>query len=257
MAALRGVRPSPARGPILGVGAPKTGTHSLVALFQGALRARHEPWVRRTVRLIRAQRSGALDAAEQGRRLRGLIAGSSLELVASHPLGHFTDVLAQALPEARFLLTVREPAPWLDSMLNHLINHPRRWWGEGFWRELRRVYFGPGPWRYPAQEQVLAARGLPNLDALLAFYAGRNRLVLDAVAPERLLVVHTEQLDRAPAALAAFAGIPTPRLRPRAARAYAAPRRHALLADIAAAYLEERIAAHWAPLRERLAPPCD
>ena len=99
------------------VGDEKTGTHSVAGLFRG-YRAEHEPEAHDLRPLVEARLRGEtvdddIEAyvADKERRLH-------LEVDSSFLNGEIIDLLVRRYPDARYVLTLREPRSWLDSKLN-------------------------------------------------------------------------------------------------------------------------------------------
>src|SRR5690348_13414736 len=94
------------------IGAPKTGTTSIAAMFRAHYRAAHEPSAQATNRLV----IGALESKIAGeslvQHLRTRDATLGLELESAHPLGYLGGALARVFPGARFIITLREPKSW-------------------------------------------------------------------------------------------------------------------------------------------------
>ncbi|MEM1127728.1 MAG: sulfotransferase [Bacteroidota bacterium] len=198
---IRADRLKPRRFQSYCVGAAKTGTTSLAQSFRTVCRAQHEPEPQRTNRLVLAYVQGQLDreAAKaylirRDRRLR-------LEMESAHPLGYMAGLLAEAFPEARFVVTIREPLAWLRSRLNyhHEADPPA-------WREYRAYFLEDGEQGRPPEEAPLAPYGLSSLDTYLSQYADHYQRVFAEVPPARRLLVKTAALSDRLSDIARFIG---------------------------------------------------
>lgn len=244
----------PRRIHVYGVGAPKTGTHSIANLFSEHYRSAHEMQVERTTHLLQKRYAGGLQrlasaVRERERRWR-------LECESAHLLAHFADVLADEFPRAKFILTVREPRSWLRSVIDQCIKNPRTEFlhDQEFrcWIRLRDLYFGVPPEEYPVPERPLAANDLHTLDGYLSYWTRHNRMVLDAVPSDRLLVVRTRELSDSIDRIAAFMGVSPSTLAREKSHSYKAPKRYELLDEVDEGYVQDKITEHCSGVMARL-----
>lgn len=125
---------------------------------------------------------------------------------------HLLPLIRRVHPDARFVLTVRDPVSWVASICRHESTRPRRthwdWW------ELRRIRFRPDLYRHGEADAGLARLGLFSLEGYLRWYARHNRRALELLPAETLLVTAMDRLSQ-PAELerlADFAGVAPDRL---------------------------------------------
>lgn len=100
------------------IGLPRTGTHSLAHMFGKHFRAAHEPKKQETIINILDWKSGRYSKSKMLRILALRDKRLKLNLEASHYLHHIVDLLVELFPQAKFILTVREPISWLASETN-------------------------------------------------------------------------------------------------------------------------------------------
>jgi hypothetical protein len=133
-------------------------------------------------------------------------------------------------------------------MANHSLAHetPPHWVR---WRELR---YRAAELSHPPQEAAWRDRGLYTVDGYLGSWARHNRMVLEAVPADDLLVVRTEDLAERLDDLAAFCDVAAESLDHDRVHSFPAAGRFEALADLDPAYLEERIAHHCGELLGRL-----
>jgi Sulfotransferase domain len=189
------------------IGAAKTGTTTLAACFGSRYRAAHEPEVLATNALVIDFLEGRTAQHDLVARLRERDKRLDLELESAHPLAYLSGVLADTFPDAKFLITVREPQAWLRSRLQyHYTNNPPDWaaYRDYFWR---RHHVG-----YPREESVLEQYGLYSLDTYLRQYADHYRRVLRDVPENRRLVIATAEIDGSLPRIAGFLDIPASKL---------------------------------------------
>jgi hypothetical protein len=233
---------------LYGVGMGKTGTHSLATVFERDYRAAHEAGSQELMELLFDVWDGLRPTSEIRPALLGRDAALRLDMDASLVNGEVVSDLVDLFPDARFVLTVREPRQWLDSMANHTLAHdtPAHWVR---WRDIR---FRAAELVHPPEEEAWAASGLYTLDGYLGSWARHNRMVLDAVPPDRLLVVRTEDLELRLPDLADFAGVPLESLDVDRVHAFPAAGRYGALGSLDEDHLADRIEHHTAKVMERL-----
>lgn len=216
------------------VGAGKTGTTSIARMFS-SYRVAHEADAGETIDHVLARANGRSSDrelveffAKRDRRLW-------LEFESSQILGSAIDSLAEAVPDARYILTVREPRSWMRSTLNHLQTQP-----------IRRGWSDYADHRFGTQEGASDGGTTPRLrgysiDGYLSYWARHNRTVLDTIPPSRLLVVRTSRISERIGAIAAFVGVPVDTLDAAAAHARRSPAYADPLTGIDPDFIEARV----------------
>lgn len=225
------------------IGAPKTGTLSIAALFAGSYRSLHEPRVDELAKWAVTRKSGTANESQLRKELRRRDRELWLDCEASHMLVHVVDLLVQEFPKAKFVLTVREPHAWLRSNIDQCLNHPREKLPP-YYRALRDVNFGTPPVRYPDEEEVLAKHGLHGIDGFLSYWRWHNSIVIESVPSDRLLIIRTSQLSDELDRIADFAGVPKGQLAAEKRHSHASPKRHNLLAQISSQYIGKKVEAY-------------
>lgn len=196
-------RRPPRRFHIYCVGAAKTGTTTVAEMFKGEYRAEHEPETEPTNQFVIDFLEKKMDAEVVEKYLLSRDRRLNLELESAHPLGYTSGMLAGLFPEAKFIITVREPYSWLESRLNyHYQKNPVAW------RSYRKYFWTDRQHGYPDEEKILAECELCSLDVYLAQYADHYRRVLSSIPEDRRLVVKTHELTDKLPEIAGFAGIP-------------------------------------------------
>jgi len=234
---------------LFGIGSPKSGTHSLEAVFAEHYRTAHEPEALNLVDLIVAVADGQAREAEVRRYLRSRERRLRLEVNCAGLNGLVVEQLVESVPKARFVLTLRDPFDWLTS----LVDHSLRGDPAPAYVRLREIRYGADR-VHPAEERPLAEAGLFTLDGYLHSWAERNDRALAVVPADRLLVVRTDQLGSRLEDIADFAGVPLSTLDATRTHEYAAPSRSGLLDQLDPAYVRQRVLAHCTPLLERFFP---
>lgn len=240
----------PRRCQVFAVGSPKTGTHSLAALFARHYRSVHEPEAEAHVALLERRRAGRASDDEVKRWLSECDHRLWLEMDAAHINGEFARELCELFPAARFVLTMREPVAWVDSAMNqHLGRRPKP-----HWVLLRELMYGPRPENFPPEERLLQQQGVYPLDRYLAAWARRYRDVTASVPRERLLILRTDELMTRLPELADFCGVSRQHLAASSAHQFPARNQFGLIGQLAADYVRERVRNHAGDLVSALFP---
>ena len=224
------------------VGLPKAGTHSLAEMVAPALKTAHEPEAEQLIRLLWDVRRGVLDAEEARGFLRSRDERLDLEFESSHLLGAMTPHIVEAFPDAQVLLLVRECRSWIDSMINDQLNL-RSWPRYQSWVPVYEYYLRCEDHAFPVVERVLQDLDLFPLRNYVRSWCRQIRRVVEAVPPERLLMLRTHELASSADELAGFLGVKPADLDMDRSHSYKAPRKHHLLDRIGDDYVRELIAA--------------
>lgn len=240
----------PRRLHLYGIGTGKSGTVSLAGLFRKHYRAEHEPAAARSQTLALAHLRGTLDDHAFRHAVLALERDLWLEVNVAYFNIHFLPVLVDAFPQAKFVLTVREPASWVRSVVDMYL-HLRDTSRDRTWKDLvdeRLRVAAP----HPSQEQPLAEVGLPPLEGFLKLWNWHNRSALEAVPPERLFILRTNEIGNRLDDLARFAGIEPATLDASSAHLHKAPARFGVIERIDPAHLDAQVRQHCGALTQRL-----
>jgi hypothetical protein len=234
---------APRRTRLYGVGAAKSGTKSIADCFRKGLRSEHEAESEQTIDAILAVARGQLSRAklrdwvlERDRRL-------ALEVDSSQLNYFILDELLALFPDARFVLTIRDPYSWLDSFINHQLNRPTTI----RWRHLRDLRFRAAELKHPAEETALERRGLYTLDGYLCYWNEHNQKVLSSVSAGQLMVVRTDQISQRLDEITTFAGVSGDAVDIANSHSNRADRKHRVLAELDAEYLASKVHQHCQP----------
>jgi hypothetical protein len=112
-----------------------------------------------------------------------------LEMDSSHPLGFCADVLASVFPEAKFIVTVRDPVTWIRSRIkyHHAVNPPA-------WREFRNHFWACQPGSFRIEDMFLKPLGLCSVDQYFQAYEEQYRHIWNNMPYSQMLVIKTEDL---------------------------------------------------------------
>jgi len=225
-----------------GVGAAKTGTHSLATMFEDRIRAAHEPESDKLIRLVLQRYANAMSEADFGREVVSLFARQNLDFNVSQINGFIISTIFGAFPQSRYVLSVRGAAAWLRSFVNHQISRPipsaSEW--QAF-RDLRflRAFRADRPEDYP-----LRSRNLYSLDAYLGYWAEHTATVVDVVPSDQLCIVSTDRLTEDAPRVPVFLGVASDAAQPAKSHSNQGSYEHAPLDELDPAYLAERSQAY-------------
>lgn len=189
-----------------GVGAAKTGTHSVATLFEDRLRAAHEPDSQTLIPLILRRYEEGLPEQDFQREVRTLFESQNLQLNVSQLNGFIVSSIFALYPDARYILTVRDAGSWVRSFVNHQISRPIRMGTP--WQRFRDLRFLRRPHPHRAEDAPLRRQGLYSLDAYLAYWVEHTVDVMDTIPAKQLAVVSTYRISDDERRLAEFLGVP-------------------------------------------------
>lgn len=212
----------PRRFQLYGVGAPKSGTHSVARMFEGQYRASHEGHPTVSVDLLARRRAGL-----SGDQLRAelLVRDARVwaECESASFLAWFVDELGVMFPDASFVVPVRDCRSWVDSVIDQHRNHSSR---EPF-LTLRRLYFGERP-STPGDEG-LPAHGHRPLENFVSYWRDHHEFLLRHLDDDRSLWVWLPELASSRPRLERLIGAPIHDAAGGRAHAYRAPEKHRTL----------------------------
>ena len=185
---------------VLCIGNFKTGTVSLAGLLGQKLTGAHEPdaylyaktWLRKE-RGILSQTGWERFLLRRNNHLR-------LDFEASGFLTEEAETLVRLFPEAKFIVTIREPESWLYSLEAH-IEKNRRILGCHYWEPVFRRWFGskaseaPHETRKnPSQTSSSGPTGYSR-QKMLDYWLRSNRTAIRAIPRHRRLILPTKKLS--------------------------------------------------------------
>jgi hypothetical protein len=237
---------------LYGVGAPKSGTNSVGAMWSSNVRARHEPEFHALIRMLLDRHHGRIGERDFIEWLRVRDRRLALEVDSSALNFDILDILVREFPDARFLLTVRDCYSALDSQVNQFLKVLAR--RHAIVTELGNVQLGADAHHYAPQERILEQYGAPNVDSLLRRWAYHVHHTLATVPVKRLLIVRTDQLTSRAFEIADFAGLPRRMVRLERAHANRNSAKRPVISEIDREFLERKVEQHCAPLMARFFP---
>lgn len=219
-------------------------------LFGSRYRAQHEADGEDLIDTIIAAGAREISESERVQRIMERDRRRWLELDSSALNYFFLDIFIDRFPESRFILTLREPLSWLDSVFNQFLQPEI----EPHWQRFAEWWFEPQRYGFSAHEKAIEERGLFPVDCCLERWAEHTRTVLATVPRERLLVVRTAEINTDIPRIAEFVGVPPNTLNAERSHLYKAAEKHDLVAQLDPSFLEDRVEHHCGALVQEFFP---
>ena len=235
------------------VGAAKTGTHSIQAMFNETVRAGHEPDSRSLIKTIIAHEKGLITPDKFANYLIKRDAKNCLDVDSSQLNFYLISFLLRQYDDALFLLTIRDCYSWLDSIINDTLRRRT----SKYWLKMRDLRFERPDSFYSSEESVLKDNRLYTLDGYLAYWSIHNNTVLSQVPPTKLMTVKTTEISSHACAIADYSGIPRSALVIARSHAFKNPVKYNILRRMDKSFLEAKVQEHCAPLMQRFFPDVD
>jgi hypothetical protein len=227
-------------------------------MFESTYRSAHEPEMDATLDAILDAQSGEGSTVD----LQAFVTAQDrklwLEMNSSQLNFFLLPALLECFPEAKFILTIRNPYDWLDSFINHQLSRPLE---EEFdrdtarrWRKYRQMRFQREMDQHHPEDKKLLEKGLFTLDGYLSYWARHNHRALSVIPPLRLLVVRTQDISQSPEKIAEFLGIPSSSLDTGHMHANRARERHGVLEELDPKHLDTVVDRHCQPLMNQFFP---
>ena len=187
-------------------GTPKSGTTSIASLFADDCRHGHEEERDAHVKVIYSHYKGIITDKAYIKYLRRRDKRLWLDIESNCFLGYRPDLTYLALPDYQFILTIRDPWSWLDSIFNNNINYPvSRHETMGRWH---KVFFQPDKYEYHEHEEILKGFKLYPVDAYLNYWVNANQSVINSVPEDQLLIIPTKNISSSLDVIEDFLDIP-------------------------------------------------
>ena len=197
------------------IGLPKSGTHSMAAVFRRNYRSQHEPAKFVLLKKIIEIDEKKLSCDEIKTFVRKREKILCLDFNSSAFNIYLADVLVAEFPASKFVLTIRDCYSWLDSCYNHLLstnfekNHYKHFPAFINWM------FETEKYEYKDEEKEVLGRAtkqidyrLPSTECLLKYWNSMNKKMIEAIPKNRLLIVKTNEIKSNLKHIAKFFTIP-------------------------------------------------
>jgi hypothetical protein len=236
---------------LYGVGAAKTGTHSLAEMFGDRVPSGHEADGQAIiVHYLDALESG--DHRKLRRYLRRRDARRNLKFDVSLLNVYLLDHLMELYPDSRYVMTIRPPMSWLRSVVDDNLRREV----DPAWDRFRHFrYDFPDP--YPVEEAALKEAGAFQIAGYLRYWRDSITQVTDKVPAGSLFIVKTDELAARAEEIAQFCGIPGGAVPQEKSHAFANPTRFGLLSQVPEEHLLKLAREYCGALMERQFPERD
>lgn len=222
------------------IGTAKSGTTSLHSMFKGYLRSNHEADSHEVIDIILKIEAGKISEKELQKYIEDRDKRLRLEIDSSQLNYFLLDQLVEMYPDAKFILTIRNPFAWVDSFINHQLGRN----ASEKWKRFRDFRFRPDHFEHPPEEDALAERGLYTLDGYFSYWSRHNIDVLEKVPASRLMVVRTTEITEKAREIAGFAGVSHGRVNKKRSHSNKATDKYNVLAQIDREYLTSKVEQH-------------
>lgn len=236
----------PRVGPrIFGVGAAKTGTHSIGEMFSDAVFSSHEQDAEKLILLhLEHEATGNDKALRRYLRVRDLL--RNLKIDSSQLNIYLIDDLERLFPDSLYILTIRPPLDWLRSMVDDSLRRVT----SDTWLRFRDYRFGPKACL--PQELPLKSRGLHSLAGYFNYWNDSIENVTSRIPPDRLLIIRTKEISTQVERIADFCGIPADGVTQEKTHSFLNPERFGVLGELDPEYLTRVTEACCGNLTSRL-----
>ncbi|WP_144392659.1 sulfotransferase [Pleionea sediminis] len=240
----------PRRFQCFSIGAPKSGTTSIAGMFNKNFRASHEPERRSIIYSIQEHYNKNISDDDFIHKLRKRDKRVWLEIESNCFLGYRIDLLYRAFPGAKFIMSVRSPRSWLDSMMNHTINYPPS--SEDVIKIWHSIFFRHSEFEYTKFDHLLKDYNVYPIESYLRFWAKSIEDTLNTIPREQLLIVDTLNFDDSINNVVKFLDIQRSDLDFCSSHLNKAPEKYHLLEKIDDCYLREVIDNICTPIQYKL-----
>lgn len=222
------------------VGTAKSGTHSVSDIFSQNYRSQHEPDGGNLIYLKNEMNNGRLDRKKIIQFLGQRDRRNNLHMESSDFAGYFYNEFCQLDPSSKFILPIRDCYSFLDSIINHQINHPVT--AGNIWKLGRDINYDINGHSPSEEENVLNDYpGLYTIRGYLTYWANRNTGVLNDIPSDRLLTLKTSLIREKLNEISIFLNIPKESLNLQKSHSFKAPKKYNLLSSINPDYIENLV----------------
>jgi hypothetical protein len=224
---------------VFALGTPKSGTTSIAGMFASQCRAAHEPHRPATVAAMHDHFVGKISDGQMREKYRERDKQLLLDIESNCFLAYRPDLLHSVFPDAKYLVIIRHPVQWLDSILDNNINFPRT--KTATMTQWHNVLFSTRNESTSKQDDLLIERGLYPVDCYLAYWARTYERCLHSLRNARVLVVGTCQITRRMQEIGDFVGLDLSSVNPRNSHRNTTLVKHNVLAEFDKEFIENSV----------------
>ena len=222
------------------LGTPKSGTTSLANLFSQNFRYEHEAERDRHVKIMsnhyQHHRPSDLQYIKYLRRRNKRL---WLDVESNCFLGYRPDLTLKAFPDYKYILTVRHPMPWLNSIFDNNLNYKAR--PGNTMSRWHNIFFKPERFDYTKWDKPLKEAGLYSLDAYLNYWSRFNGDILQTIPQSQLLVLDTKSISHRLNDISGFLDIKQSLLSEKNSHKNMTTKQHRIIEQLDTSYIEDRI----------------
>jgi hypothetical protein len=222
------------------LGTNKSGTHSIANIFAQNYKSGHEEAHGTLINGYLDWQEGKIKEKDFRTILTKHDKYAWLEMDSSHVHIEYVDLLVKLFPKAKFILTIRDCYSWLDSHLNHCLNHPLY----DCWARLHHWRYGQTSFHYDSREKILQDYGFLPLKNYFTAWSNHNYRALSLIPSERLLILRTSEISTSTDHIADFLGISEDTLDKNNTHSFQATKKYNLLCQINSDYLRKTAEEH-------------
>jgi len=229
------------------IGAAKTATTSISSMFEHNFDSQHEADIQNTNHNIINYLENKTTQEQMLDYLKERDQQLQLELESTHSLIYVANELSSLFPDAKFIVTVREPMDWIRSRINfHFKKHPPEW------EEYRQYFWMDKTEGYADEEALLKENNLASLDAYLSQYAQHYSLVAKNIPQDRRLIIRMGDISHKNTEVAEFLGIKASKIVPEHSNSQ--PNKAAFIDQLDQQFVIQKIWHHCQDLIEEFFP---
>ncbi len=224
---------------VICIGTPKSGTTSIARLFSDSFRSEHEAERPEHVNTILAHFDKKMSDDEYVAYLQKRDKRLWLDLESNCFLGYRIDLTYRAFPKNKYILTIREPLSWLDSIFDNNINYAPI--EHSVMEKWHKFFFKPKMFDYQHEEASLLANKLYPLSAYLNYWLESNSLAINSIPTEQLLVLDTNKISDSYQSISRFLGISQNSLSAEKSHANRTAEKYGMLSKLDNDFVREKI----------------
>lgn len=219
------------------IGTPKSGTTSIAGIFDNNYRSSHEPERVELIELIHKHFNKQVTDSQYINWLKLRDKRIWLDIESNCFLGYRPDLLYSAYPNSKYILSVRNPLSWLDSMLNHTINYPPK--SELVIRYWHDIFFQPNKYPHCKYDSALKENAVYSIEAYLRYWSKSITSIIKHIPETQLMILKTKELKENDLEISSFLSIDINSLDHQMNHLNKAPEKYQLLNLVEPEYLDD------------------
>lgn len=231
---------------IYALGTAKSGTTSIAEMFSDILKSDHEPHRPATVSDMYKHFTGNMSDAQIQKTYRARDKQLLLDLESNCFLAYRPDLLRSTFADGKYIVLIRDPMTWLDSIFDNNINFPRdktltlaKW---------HSVLFHSDKMRESSNDDLLVELGLYPVNCYLDYWARTYDRCLRALSDSQCILVGTNQITRRAEEIGEFIGLDTSRIEPGTTHRNSTTEKHGILRRLDSTHVAESLRKVCQPL---------